>query len=187
MSPPLRALAQEMPLVIFVGGFCDSLVKVMVRLHRECQFSHQVKVYYPHTMGKTIEEQIVYWKTKTTQPVVLIGHSYGADTSVRVVERLAAHHPGITVDLLITLDPVSRRGGVPRAPLRAAKRWLNARVDNPWKLWTISNLVALIGGHWPALLPLGLVAREHEVAPPYDHVSVRTMIEPFWDEVRTIK
>ncbi|MFN4243899.1 MAG: thioesterase domain-containing protein [Tepidisphaerales bacterium] len=39
------------------------------------------------------------------EPIVLIGHSYGADAALRIAEQLDAH--GIPVDLIITLDPVT--------------------------------------------------------------------------------
>lgn len=39
------------------------------------------------------------------EPLVLVGHSWGADDQIRVASELAAE--GITVDLLITIDPVT--------------------------------------------------------------------------------
>jgi pimeloyl-ACP methyl ester carboxylesterase len=39
------------------------------------------------------------------EPLILIGHSYGADDVIRMARRLDEH--GVTVDLLITLDPVT--------------------------------------------------------------------------------
>lgn len=38
-------------------------------------------------------------------PLILVGHSYGADDSIRVAAELAQHN--IKVDLLVTLDPVT--------------------------------------------------------------------------------
>lgn len=42
---------------------------------------------------------------RLTAPLVLLGHSWGADDQVRVAQSLA--DAGITVDLLITIDPVT--------------------------------------------------------------------------------
>ena len=42
---------------------------------------------------------------KLNEPLVLVGHSWGADDQIRVAEELK--DAGITVDLLITLDPVT--------------------------------------------------------------------------------
>jgi hypothetical protein len=46
-----------------------------------------------------------YAHLKTYEPLVLIGHSYGADDVLRICRHLAKS--AITVDLVITLDPVS--------------------------------------------------------------------------------
>lgn len=42
---------------------------------------------------------------KLNEPLVLVGHSWGADDQIRVAAELAA--AGIPVDLLITIDPVT--------------------------------------------------------------------------------
>ena len=46
-----------------------------------------------------------YKKGTMTEPLVLLGHSWGADDMVRVSERLKQE--GITVDLLVLIDPVT--------------------------------------------------------------------------------
>ncbi len=52
--------------------------------------------------GWLIEE---YAKGNMHEPLVLLGHSWGADDQIRVAEELKA--AGITVDLLVLLDPVT--------------------------------------------------------------------------------
>ena len=42
---------------------------------------------------------------KLTEPLVLVGHSWGADDAIRIAEELQKE--GITIDLLITIDPVT--------------------------------------------------------------------------------
>ena len=187
MVATVRVPPEDKPLVIFVGGFCDSIVKAMQRFYHSYEQPGQVKAYSSHLMGGAIAEQIALWKDKTGQPVVLIGHSYGGDTVVRVAEQLARRRSDQPIDLLVTVDPVSRRGGVPRQPVTAAGRWFNSRVGDARKNLSRPNIVALIGGHWPPLLPLGLVEREHEIHAPHDHVHVDVMMEPFMDEVRSFR
>ena len=46
-----------------------------------------------------------YKSAKAPEPLVLIGHSYGADDSLRISQILAS--AGVPVDLVVTLDPVS--------------------------------------------------------------------------------
>ena len=55
------------------------------------------------TLADAIEAK--YAGVKENEPLVLIGHSYGADDVVRIARQLEAKH--IMVDLLITLDPVT--------------------------------------------------------------------------------
>ena len=46
-----------------------------------------------------------YKNNPTAEPIVLVGHSYGADNIVRVAQRLKDKN--VKIDLLITLDPVT--------------------------------------------------------------------------------
>lgn len=46
-----------------------------------------------------------YRNVGDAEPLVLIGHSYGADDAVRIARRLEREN--ITVDLIVTLDPVT--------------------------------------------------------------------------------
>jgi len=39
------------------------------------------------------------------EPIVIVGHSYGADSAVKIARRLTEH--GVKVDLIVTLDPVT--------------------------------------------------------------------------------
>ncbi|MGA2498041.1 MAG: thioesterase domain-containing protein [Tepidisphaeraceae bacterium] len=46
-----------------------------------------------------------YRNSPDHEPIVLIGHSYGADDVIRMAKRLGEHN--MTVDLVITLDPTT--------------------------------------------------------------------------------
>ena len=46
-----------------------------------------------------------YQKSPDHEPIVLIGHSYGADDVIWMVKRIGEHN--MTVDLVITLDPTT--------------------------------------------------------------------------------
>ena len=48
-----------------------------------------------------------YEADKNHEPIVIIGHSYGADDAILITRKLAEHN--IKVDLVITLDPVTPR------------------------------------------------------------------------------
>src|SRR5438045_6473064 len=46
-----------------------------------------------------------YKDNPSHEPLVIIGHSYGADDSIKLAKKLREHN--ITIDLVITLDPVT--------------------------------------------------------------------------------
>jgi len=78
--------------------------------------------------------------------VALIGHSWGGDAAVNLVARKL----NAPIDLLISLDPVSRKGA-PRRRLPNVRHWLNIHIDYSQSTWfDIPNLVARIGGPWEA-------------------------------------
>ena len=62
------------------------------------------------------------------EPLILVGHSWGADDQIRVAEDLGKH--GITVDLLITIDPVTP----PSIPSNV-KRCVNIYKSHPATDW----------------------------------------------------
>jgi hypothetical protein len=63
-----------------------------------------------HTQGNSAAQQIVESPELRNSPVIIIGHSLGADEAVNICRELAASN--VTVDLLVTLDPVN----APRVP-----------------------------------------------------------------------
>lgn len=56
---------------------------------------------------KALADAIIqkYHDAKNPEPLILVGHSFGADDTLRVSKRLEA--AGISVDLVVTLDPVT--------------------------------------------------------------------------------
>jgi pimeloyl-ACP methyl ester carboxylesterase len=63
-------------------------------------------VYQDDQYRRLGDELVAKYKdAKDPEPLVLIGHSYGADDVIRVARKL--NDAGITVDLLITMDPVT--------------------------------------------------------------------------------
>ena len=62
---------------------------------------------YQESQWQSLADTIIekYQDVPDPEPLVLIGHSYGADDAVLIAQRLAEHN--IRVDLVVTLDPVS--------------------------------------------------------------------------------
>lgn len=63
-------------------------------------------VYQEDQWGRLTDAIIErYRDAPDPEPLVLIGHSYGADDTIKIARRLQDH--GIDVDLIVTLDPVT--------------------------------------------------------------------------------
>jgi hypothetical protein len=67
---------------------------IQATVYQNDQWAHIAKTIIRH-----------YENVPNPEPLVIIGHSYGADDAVRIARMLRQHH--ITVDMLITIDPVT--------------------------------------------------------------------------------
>jgi len=69
----------------------------------------RAEVYQDDQWGRLADAIAARYASQTNaparQPLVLIGHSYGADDVVRIARKLQASH--VTVDLLVTIDPTT--------------------------------------------------------------------------------
>ncbi len=80
-----------------------------------------------------------YTDQRNAEPVVLVGHSYGADNIVRVAQRLKDKN--VKIDLLVTLDPVTP----PKVPARfgnAATSCLANTINAMQKIPTLMPRIA---------------------------------------------
>lgn len=62
---------------------------------------------YQESQWSTLADTIIakYEKQPNHEPIVIVGHSYGADDSILIARKLAEKN--IKVDLVVTLDPVT--------------------------------------------------------------------------------
>lgn len=86
----------------WLGIFSTGMDDLSVKIEREVKSVAVADEEWRRLKGFLIKE---HRKGHLTEPLVLVGHSWGADDQIRVCEQLAAE--GITVDLLITVDPVT--------------------------------------------------------------------------------
>lgn len=160
--PPIRTSKQEKhflsllgetptrrlhPLLLVVGGFLDQMLgnSYAVSAHLAKKLEYDV-FFREHYEAKSMCSLVRLYASHGF-PITLVGHSWGGDAAVNAVARQVDS----TIALLITLDPVSRKGP-PRRKLINVGQWINIYVDysiTPW--WDIPNLVARIGGPWEAV------------------------------------
>ncbi|WP_198148199.1 alpha/beta fold hydrolase, partial [Elstera litoralis] len=101
----------EKALVIFVGGALDTKYRPLYRefaVYCREGHPHQAKAYFTHDADREIAKYITLWRKRYPgHQVGIVGHSWGGYCSYQVAQRLAGD--GIPLDLLVTLDPVTKR------------------------------------------------------------------------------
>ncbi|HHQ6550919.1 TPA: hypothetical protein ACSTJZ_000754 [Serratia fonticola] len=144
-------------LVVFVGGAMDASYQPLLsgvfapyeeRNGRDAKDNtgkvitqrKQDVAYSEHGGGK-VPPLMKEWHA-AGQKIVLVGHSWGGD---RVI-LLAQENPDIPIELLVTLDPVSRKGKSPKP--KNVKHWDNIYIDYSIADGSSANLIARTGGPW---------------------------------------
>ena len=148
------------PLTLILGGFVDACVAqaYAVAALWPPELAVRQDVYYrEHPEGRDALDLVRFYAGRGL-PVIVVGFSWGGDTAVHAVAR----RTNAPIDLLVTLDPVSRKGP-PRAPLPHVRHWVNVCLDYAKASWRVrSNLIARIGGPWGPVA----VAQENHIADP---------------------
>jgi len=87
----------------WIGIFSTGIDQLTLKLNDQGVRSQQ----FQDDQWRSVANQIIktYKGAKDPEPLVLVGHSYGADDVVHIARKLEAD--GVVVDLLITLDPVT--------------------------------------------------------------------------------
>ncbi|AHX04967.1 hypothetical protein [Ehrlichia japonica] len=134
------------PLVIFIGGASDDRTKFVLRLYARYytqNHNHQDIAYA--TWGSSAIIPIIKAWYEAQQKICLVGHSWGGDTGYRTIKTLIT----TTIDLLCTIDPVSRAGVGGKLPKpQNLKKWYNVAVDYKKVKSSINNIIAQLGGPW---------------------------------------
>jgi pimeloyl-ACP methyl ester carboxylesterase len=87
----------------FIGVFSTGIDDIGGRINKTGVRANVYQDDQWTTLAATIRKR--YASEPNHEPIVLIGHSYGADDVVRIARELSRDN--ITVDLLVTLDPVT--------------------------------------------------------------------------------
>lgn len=148
-----QPVAHPPPLVIFVGGAGDSfmaLVRSTADSYQEEHPGHQVE-YFDADEGPRILSAIRdHRRQHDAAPVVLIGHSWGGDTSYEVAREITETG---SIDLWITLDAVSTFTTAPAERPVSVVRWINvfanyrARSRARNCSW-LGDFLGTAGGRW---------------------------------------
>lgn len=113
----------------FIGVFSTGMNDLNEQLQAEGVRSH---VYQADQWSRVADEIIRQYKSRPdAEPIVLAGHSYGADNILRIAQKLKEQN--VKIDLIITLDAVTP----PKVPANVTKvvnlYQSNGAMDNlPW-------------------------------------------------------
>ncbi|HEV2681403.1 MAG TPA: alpha/beta fold hydrolase [Rhodanobacter sp.] len=126
---------------IFIGGAGDSSSQIVGSYYAQYHQSHPDSNYF--TWDQQDQILALVNSLNKNEPINLIGHSYGGDTAARVAQKACRQ-----VDMLITIDPVSRFHGHDYADIAAhAKLWVDVN-GTGGSAFQISNFIAGLGGAW---------------------------------------
>lgn len=134
------------PVVVFIGGALDDWNRNLLNVFcaYDAQWERTRKLYFLHTADAAeVRRQVL--ERAAGAPVVLVGHSYGANFAYELAATLGGDGG---VRLLLTLDPVSGPAA-PRVPLKpgTVRRWINVWAGSGVGL-SSCGLVGAIGGAW---------------------------------------
>jgi pimeloyl-ACP methyl ester carboxylesterase len=167
--------AASRPLLIFIGGAGDGTLRkvgqVVDWLRARPDAARREVHYFLHWQKGVVLALIA--AQPPGRPIRLIGHSWGGNAAARVAAALGLR--GRPVDLLVTIDPVTRGiGPAFLAQVKAgARHWINVRAGGA-AAFDYSDLVAAIGG------PYGEAPRDHadqHLVLPHPHAAFAAMLQ----------
>lgn len=85
----------------FIGLFSFGIDRLTVKINEAGIRAHVFQEDQYKTLGRTIAK--AYRSAQDPEPLILIGHSLGADAVIKIARELQKE--GIVVDVIVTLDP----------------------------------------------------------------------------------
>jgi pimeloyl-ACP methyl ester carboxylesterase len=107
----------------FIGVFSTGMNALGDELNKD---GVRARVFQSDQWAEVADTIAEKYKTSSVEPVVLVGHSYGADNIIELARRL--NDKKVKVDLIITLDPVTP----PKVPANVVKVVNLYQSNGPW-------------------------------------------------------
>lgn len=163
----LNAVHSPKVFVLFVGGFCDTMMCAVYRNFIAFQAPHTLKAYISFNCG----EFLISWLpvvARTSLPIMVVAHSWGARNAYWALNALESVH----IEYFLTLDSVGYK--TPKNHPKNIAFWENVYIANKRSFLEKSNVLALIGHSWNSVK---YADSNSDLLPPARHASVRQMIE----------
>ncbi len=160
-------------LCLVMGGFMDGILGKAYSVigHIPGQVLGMCDVYYREHDEDAAARRLILRYGRAGHPVIVIGHSWGANTAVLDVLN-APFVRRVPVQALLTLDPVGVRHPV---ALPSVRHWRNVYVDYAKADWSRQNNVARLGMPWGRVVQ----ADENFVFPFLRHADAEGMFKMF--------
>ncbi len=191
---------QSKPIIIFVGGFLDSIHQVVFRefasfaIDSYTQFStisFVAKIYTTFCCKRLFTSLLPEILALGYTPYI-IAHSWGASNVCKALENLKGKLPFNSIPMLLTLDPVGYWR--PTREIECVEKWVNIYIADKWKYcFNPSNICTFIGHAWNECKyanknisiknkHLSNISDKSFITPRKKHInhaSVRTMLQCF--------
>ncbi|MCH5313017.1 MAG: hypothetical protein J1E28_01270 [Helicobacter sp.] len=158
-------------IVIFIGGFCDTIMCAVFKNFIIFNEESCLKIYASFN-SKTLFSAWLPLLAKSHLPLFVIAHSWGANNFYKALNNLNQNAHQVALHYLLTLDPVGIC--VPKTRPPHIKLWENVYIAAKHTHLRRPNIAALIGGAWNAL-----DVSDYNIAlqKPNHHASINQMIE----------
>lgn len=154
-------------IVIFVGGFCDTIMCAVYREFLAFNEPHCAKIYTSFKVQHFLSTYLPLL-AQCKLPIFVIAHSWGGSNFYKAMCNL---HTQVHLEYLLTLDPVGYHKPTHRPiPIRF---WENVYITHKWSNPRRPNIIALIGHPWNAIKVADI---NHTLHKPAHHASISHMI-----------
>jgi RHS repeat-associated protein len=157
---------------IFFGGFGDSSTSHIVYdyFNKYVRAHPGQRIFYePWDVNPSAVEALIKSEPKS-DPINLIGHSYGGDTAAEIAVQLANSRP---VSVLVTADPVSHFPPNFNDIEASVGYWYDINAVGGGSLSGCGNFIAGLGGYW-GHDPAGIASQFIDV--PWNHCAFANMM-----------
>jgi RHS repeat-associated protein len=157
---------------VFIGGAMDGTTRIVASYQQAYGLAHSNRssLYFEWGQASNVIDAVRRARGKNKcEPINIVGHSYGGSTASSVSRKLKA--AGIDVNLLVTVDPVSRiwsRGS------GAASSWVDINAAPGSSNGFSGDTWAALGGKWGSW-PDGKANSYYEA--PYHHNEFEDLFE----------